>query len=96
MQDPGPIPEEGDNAYKLAIRKLDFFFRVEENIPYEGHVFRWLSMQDRETADQLMVRLKKQARHCNFGTSLNDNLRDQLIEKLTDFEQKRRLLNKGI
>ena len=38
-----------------------------------------------------MVRLRKQARHCNFGTSLNDNLRDQLIEKLTDFELKRKL-----
>ncbi|PFX13171.1 hypothetical protein AWC38_SpisGene22772 [Stylophora pistillata] len=39
-----------------------------------------------------MVRLRKQARHCNFGTSLNDNLRDQLIELLTDFELKRTLL----
>ncbi|KAL9967411.1 hypothetical protein ACROYT_G025630 [Oculina patagonica] len=59
LQDPGPVPEEGDNAYKIAIRKLDSYFRV---------------------------------RHCNFGTSLNDNLRDQLIEKLTDFELKRKLL----
>ena len=39
-----------------------------------------------------MVRLRKQARHCNFETSLTDNLRDQLIEKLTDFELKRKLL----
>lgn len=23
LQDPGPIPAEGDNAYKVAIRKLD-------------------------------------------------------------------------
>jgi hypothetical protein len=34
LQDPGPIPEEGDNAYKIAIRKLDLYFRVEGNIPY--------------------------------------------------------------
>ena len=33
LQDPGPVPEEGDTAYKIAIRKLDFYFRVEENIP---------------------------------------------------------------
>ena len=39
-----------------------------------------------------MVHLRKQARHCNFGTSLNDNLRDQLIEKLMNFELKRKLL----
>lgn len=43
-----------------------------------------------ETTDQFMVRLRKQARHCNFGTCLNDNLRDQLIEKLTYFELKRK------
>ena len=92
LQDPGPVPAEGDNAYKVAIRKLDFYFRVEENIPYERHVFRLLSRQGGETADQFMVRLRKQARHCNFGTSFNDNLRDQLIEKLTDFELKRKLL----
>jgi len=29
---------------------------------------------------------------CNFGMSLNDNLRDQLIRKLTDFKLKRKLL----
>ena len=89
LQDPGPVPAEGDNAYKVAIGKLE---EEEENIPYERHVFRQLSLQEGETADQFMVRLRKQARHCNFGTSLNDNLRDQLIEKLTDFELKRKLL----
>ena len=50
LQDPGPIPEAGDNAYKVAIRKLDSYFRVEENIPYECHVFRQLSLQEGETA----------------------------------------------
>ena len=39
-----------------------------------------------------MFRLRKQARYCDFGTSLNDNLTDQLIQKLTDFELKRKLL----
>ena len=29
LQDPGPIPEEGDTAYKIALRSLDFHFRVE-------------------------------------------------------------------
>jgi len=61
---------------------------VEENIPYERHVFRQLAPKEEETADQFMVCLRKQARHCDFGKSLND----QLIEKLTDFELKRKLL----
>ena len=39
-----------------------------------------------------MVRLRKQARHCNFGATLEENLRDQLIEKLSDVELKKKLL----
>ena len=38
LQDPGPIPETGDNAFKIALRKLASYFHVEENIPYERHV----------------------------------------------------------
>ena len=92
LQDPGPIPESGDNVYKITIRKLDSYFRVEENIPYERHVFRQLTQREGETADQFIVRLQKQARHRDFGAGLNDHLRDQLIEKLTNFELKRKLL----
>ena len=39
-----------------------------------------------------MVRLRKQARHCNFGATLEENLRDQLIEKLPAVELKKKLL----
>ena len=52
LQDPGPIPGAGD-----------FYFRVEENIPYERHVFRQLPLQEGETADQFMVHLSKQIRN---------------------------------
>ena len=34
----------------------------------------------------------RQARHCNFGKALDDKLRDQLIEKLSDNEWEKRLL----
>ena len=45
--------------FKIAIRKLDSYFRAEENIPYERHVFRQLAPKEEETADQFMVSLKK-------------------------------------
>ena len=76
LQDRGPVPEAGDNAYKVAIHKLDFYFRVEENITYERYGFGQLSLQERGTSDQFMEGLRKQARHCNFGTRLNDDMRD--------------------
>ena len=45
-----------------------------------------------ESADKFLVRLKKQVRHCNFGEALDDNLRNQLIEKLPEIEWKKKLL----
>ncbi|KAL9954402.1 hypothetical protein ACROYT_G041935 [Oculina patagonica] len=60
--------------------------------PYERHVFRQLAPNKGETANKFMVRLRKQARHCSFGEALEENLRDQLIEKLPDVELKKKLL----
>ena len=34
--------------------------------------------------DKFLVRLRQQARHRNFDTLLDDNLKDRLIEKLDD------------
>ena len=34
----------------------------------------------------------RQARYCSFGDALDDNLRDQLIEKLPNIELKEKLL----
>ena len=64
----------------------------DENVPYERHVFHQLTPTKGETANKFMVHLRKQARHCNFGKALEENLRDQLIEKLPDVELKNKLL----
>ena len=91
LRDPGPETET-DDEYKVCIRKLDHYFKAEDNVPYERHLFRQLAPKEGESADQFMVRLKQQARRCSFGDSLEDNLRDQLIEKLGDLELKKRML----
>ena len=92
LQDPGPIPETDNNAFKIAIHKLYSYFHMEGKIPYKRYVFCLLAPKEEQTTDPLMVQLRKLAPHCDFEMCLNDNLRDQLIEKLTDFELKRKLL----
>ena len=70
---------------------LDAHFRAHDNVLYEQHV---LSLSG-ESADKFLVHLKKkkkQARHCNFGKALDDKLRDQLKEKLSNIEWEKRLL----
>ena len=44
-----------------------------------------------EPVDKYLVCLRQQARQCNFGAALEENLH-QLIEKLTDMERKKKLL----
>ena len=87
-----PDPEGDQDPYAVCIRKLDHHFRCEDNVPFERHVFRQLAPTDGEPVDKFVVRLRQQARHCNFGETLDDNLCDQIIEKLPDMELKRKLL----
>ncbi|KAK2557457.1 Uncharacterized protein P5673_020188 [Acropora cervicornis] len=84
-----------DNARKKTSQLLHFAGMEVQDIFEDLQDPGPIPESEEETADQFMVRLRKQARHCDFGTSLNDNLRDQLIEKLTDFELKRKLLEQG-
>ena len=55
-------------------------------------MFRQLAPTDGESVDKFVVHLCRQARYCNFGDALDDNLQDQLIEKLPGIELKKKLL----
>lgn len=80
LPDPGPNNAGEDNEY------------VADNVLYERHIFRQLVPRQGETADKFMVRLRKQARQCNFCATLDKYLRHQLIEKLSDVELKTKLI----
>ena len=92
LVDPEPTAST-DNVYSVCIRKLNAHFHAEDNIPYEGHVFRHMALEVGETvASKFLVRLRKQARHGNLGESLEEILRDPLNDKLPDIEWKKKLL----
>ena len=91
ITDPDPVNDNQD-PYAVCIRKLDHQFRAEENIPFERHVFRQMAPNEEEPVDKYLVRLRQQARHCNFGAALEERLRDQSIEKLTDMELRKEIV----
>ena len=91
LVDPGPTASTND-VYSVCIWTFNAHFHAENNVPYERHVLRHMAPGAGETVDKFLVHLRKQARHCNFGESLEENLRDQLIEKLPDIEWKKKLL----
>lgn len=94
LEDPEPDGEE--DQYSVCIHKLYHHFRSKENVPIKCHNFRQLAPTKGETVDKFLVRLKQQARHCNFGPALADNLRDQLIEKIADVELKKLLETRNV
>ena len=69
-------PAADEDPYAVCINKLDNHLRAKENIPFERHVFRQLAPTEGEPVKKFVARLRQQARHCNFGDSLDDNLQD--------------------
>ena len=56
-----PDPAADQDPYAVCIRKLDNHFRVEENIPFERHVFRQLAPTEGQPVDKFVVRLASPA-----------------------------------
>ena len=63
LPDPGANNADEDNEYLV------------DNVLYKRHIFRQLVPTQGETADKFMVRLRKQARQCNFSATLDKYLR---------------------
>ena len=71
------------------------YFKPAVNSVYERHVFRQLCPQHGETMMQFSTRLKQQAKLCDFGDKLKENVRDQLIDTCSDRRLKAKFLEKG-
>jgi|SRR6218665_2256865 len=76
------------------MRTLDAHFSPKLNNPYERHVFRQMKQESKETVDQFVSRLRRQAENFEFGEQLEENVRDQVIDKSSSLFR-RKLLEKG-
>ena len=85
------LPDTGED-YKTALEKLNEHFNPSKNIPFERHVFRQATQGPEESIDAFVTRLRTLARTCQFDTSLDGMIRDQVIEKCTSNALRRRLL----
>lgn len=90
----GDTVAEGENAYEKTKNTLTAYFKPKTNKTYERHVFRSLWQNEGEPINQFITRLRQQAKYCGF-TSVEDEIRDQIIEKCRSEELKKRFLEKG-
>ena len=98
LTDPGLTEEfEEDTAtdFEKTVRTVNACFVTMFNEPYERHVFRGMTQQERETVSQFIARLRKYAQNCSF---LNSGvvIRDQVIDKCRSSELRKKLLAKKL
>ncbi|XP_031574960.1 uncharacterized protein K02A2.6-like [Actinia tenebrosa] len=86
---------EGETKYKKTMKVLDDYFTPKANIPYERHLFRNIKQEISETIDQFVSRLRIQALNCDFGDAIDENIRDQIIDKCNSPQLRTKLLAKG-
>ena len=88
---PAPIPE----TYAATAGKLTEYFKPAKNVPYNRHNFRQAKQEDNENMAQFVTRLKQLAVDCDFGDKLDENVRDQVIDKCSNSQIRTRLLAKS-
>lgn len=89
----GIVPHLSD--YEMALAKLNEFFEPKKNSTYERHMFRVLKQEHGEKIGIFAMRLRVQAEKCEFGDSMEDNIKDQIIEKCVSAKLRRELLKLG-
>lgn len=89
----GFIPHPSD--YEVAVAKLNEFFEPKRNTFYERHMFRLIKQDKNEKIAMFVMRLRTQAEKCDFGTALNDHIKDQIVEKCASTKLRRALLKLG-
>ena len=85
------LSDTGDD-YATALEKLDAYFKPQNNIPFERHMFRQATQDPSETMDTYVTRLKRLVQTCDYGTLSNEMIRDQVLEKCYSTRSRRRLL----
>lgn len=91
-----PKDEEGNDidVYKIAIQKLNEYFSPKQSKIYERHLFRLTKQEEGEKFEKFLVRLRNQASKCKF-TNTEEHLIDQIVEKCTSVELKKKILSIG-
>ena len=87
------VSEDQDTSFKDCVAVLDNYFTPKVNVSFEGHVFRQMQQMEEETINQFVCRLRQKAISCEFP-SVDEAIRDQIIEKCRDPKLRRKFLEK--
>ena len=63
-------------------------------MPYKRHLFHTTDQFSSETINQYVTKLRQRAEYCDFGTNIDEQIRNQVIEKCLSHMLRRKLLEK--
>ena len=90
------LTETGDATdYNRAVEALNAYFVPQVNSAFARQTFHQISQKPGETVQQFATRLKKAAKDCDFGTDVDNQIRDAVLNKCTSTYIKRKLLEEG-
>ena len=84
----------GDDNYKKTMLALDTHFATKTNSVYERSVFRRTLIAKGETVMNYVTRLRQLAVSCEFN-DVDEQIRDQVVEKLEGGPLRKKLLAEG-
>ena len=90
MADTGTVAE-----YEKAVNALDEYFIPKVNSTYQNHVFRSIEQREGETVAQFGTRLRQVVKDCDYGDQADNQIRDQVVQRCTSHDLRRKLLEKG-
>lgn len=82
----------GDVELKEILEKLENHFSPKPSVIVERFKFHSRSRLERENVAEFVAGLRRLSEHCQFGTTLEDMLRDRLVCGISDDRIQRRLL----
>lgn len=91
---PGANATEGE-LFNIAVEKLDNYFAPKQSKVYERHLFRLLKQEQDEKFEKFLVRLRLQAKKCQFSGNEDEHIIDQITEKGKTEELRKKILKTG-
>ncbi len=85
------VAETGD-SFTSAVAALEKCFKSKVNIAVERHAFKKWAQALYETITQYVAALRDLASRCRFDDKMDEMIRDQLIEYVTNSNTGKRLL----
>ena len=74
-----PAAEQGE-SYDEALNTLNNHFKVKKNVPFERSTFNRAKQQTDESIEQFSTRLRKLSLYCEYGDSVDEHIRDRIID----------------